>query len=218
MLLAQGKTKEADEALRQSLKGFDEHKRGNDRDRYLTLNILIEECVRTKRWEEAIEHCTASRQAGRRWLAHILPAMAPGEQLLYLLQEERLPLCLYLSIAKKCATTPKAAEASAEWLLNSKATAAECLAAQMQFARQSNDPNLKQIMREPGRRSRGTGRPGAPPRIGLDRPIAGQADGAVRKRSATCRENSACKPAPPITAKAGPRSPKSARRCGPVRC
>ena len=73
VLLAQGKTKEADEALRQSLKGFDDRKRGNDRDRYLTLNILIEECVKTKCWEEAIEHCTASRQAGRRWLAHILP-------------------------------------------------------------------------------------------------------------------------------------------------
>jgi tetratricopeptide (TPR) repeat protein/CHAT domain-containing protein len=147
-LMALGKSEESDQVLRKSLEGFNQRRDGNDRDRFITTNLLIERCVRAKRWEEAIEHCTESRQAGRRWLAHVLPAMAPSEQLVYLFQEERLPLCLYLSIAMRCADKPKAVEASAEWVLNSKATGAACLAAQMQGARQSDDPTVKQTMRD----------------------------------------------------------------------
>ena len=51
-------------------------------------------------------------------------------------------------IALHCAGRPQTAEASAEWLLNCKATGAECLAEQMQRGRQSTDPEVKRLMGE----------------------------------------------------------------------
>ncbi len=74
--------------------------------------------------------------------------MAPREQLLYLFAEEKRPLFGQLSIALRCADKPGVAAASAEWVLNGKATGAECLGEQMQLARQSNDPEVQQTMRE----------------------------------------------------------------------
>ena len=147
-LLGLGKYAEAERLVRQSLLAMDERHKSNDRDRNITLRVLIDLCIRQGRWEEAITHCTESRQAQRRWLNHVLPAMSPTEQVVYLSNNEKAPLFAFLSIALHCADKPHAAEASAEWLLNGKALGAECLAEQMQLARQSSDPDVKQTMRE----------------------------------------------------------------------
>ena len=148
VLYAQGKYDEAERVLRQSLQAFDERKEGNDRNRHITLESLIRVCIKRGRWEEALTHCTESQQAERRWLAQVLPALAPGEQLVYLSQVGKEPLFTALSVAMRCSDKSKAAATSAEWLLNSKAIGAECLAEQMQLVRQSNDPDVKQTLHE----------------------------------------------------------------------
>ena len=74
--------------------------------------------------------------------------MAPGEQLAYLFNMEKVPLFTSLSIAGQCAGDSKASAASAEWVLNCKATGAESLAEQMQLARQSSDPEVKETVRQ----------------------------------------------------------------------
>ena len=74
--------------------------------------------------------------------------MAPTEQLVYLFREEKIPLFVSLSIASHAANRPKTAEASAEWLLNGKATGRGILAEQMQLGRRSDDPNVKRLVGE----------------------------------------------------------------------
>ena len=91
---------------------------------------------------------TESQQAARRWLTQVLPAMAPGEQLAGLYCMEKLPLFRSMSVAVRCPDDPKAAQASAEWLLNCKAAGVESLAEQMQLARQSSDPQVKRTVDE----------------------------------------------------------------------
>ena len=110
--------------MRQALKSFDAQEVRSDRDRSITLDGLIQACVKTGRWDDALAHCTESRQAQRRWLAQVLPAMAPSEQLVFLFQVERVPLLISLAIALHSAERPKTAEISAEWLLNSKSLSA----------------------------------------------------------------------------------------------
>ena len=117
------------------MRSFDGQQGASQRDRSITLNGLIQACVKTRRWDEAVTHCTESRQAQRRWLAQVLPAMAPNEQLIFLFQVEKVPLFTSLAIALHSAGKPKTAEVSAEWLLNSKSLAAEYMAEQIQSAR-----------------------------------------------------------------------------------
>ncbi|MCE5268206.1 MAG: tetratricopeptide repeat protein [Planctomycetaceae bacterium] len=148
VLFAQGKYDEADKVVRESLKEFDRAGKTNDRNRHITLKLLVAACVKRGQWEEAVVHCTEERQASRRWMSQVLPAMAPAEQLVYLFRNEKLPLFEALSIALHVADKPRVAEASAEWLLNSKGTGAECLAEQMHLARGSDDSGVKSLLAE----------------------------------------------------------------------
>ncbi len=136
------------QTLRQAVLSFDAQEDSSDRDRSITLDGLIQACVKTGRWDEALAHCTESRQAQRRWLGQVLPAMAPNEQLIFLFQVERVPLFISLAIALHNADKPQTAEISAEWLLNSKSLAAEYLAGQIQSAQRSSDPAAKQTLQE----------------------------------------------------------------------
>lgn len=148
VLFAQGKYQLAEQVLCESMQAFDRRPAGNDRDRNLTLELLVRACVKSGRWEQAIPYCTQSRQAEQRWLTHVLPSLTPGQQHAYLRQFQKLPLYVSLSIALHDPRRPEIARASAEWLLNGKAAAAECLADQMQLARQSTDPRVQHTLRE----------------------------------------------------------------------
>ncbi len=147
-LLAEGKYEEAERTLRQSLQASDRHGETSDRDRSIMFGDLARACLKRGLWEEAVVQFTAARQADRRWLSHVLPALSPAEQLDYLSRVEKSWLFASLAMVLPYADKPAAATAAAEWILNGKAVGAECLAEQMRLARQSDNPDVQQAVRE----------------------------------------------------------------------
>ncbi len=147
-LLAEGKYEEAERTLRQSLQASDWHGETSDRDRSIVSGNLARACLKRGLWEEAIAEFTAARQADRRWLSHVLPALSPAEQLDYLSRVEKSWLFASLAMVLPYADKPAAAAATAEWILNGKAVGAECLAEQMRLARQSSNPDVQEAVRE----------------------------------------------------------------------
>jgi tetratricopeptide (TPR) repeat protein len=147
-LLMQGKYQEAEKVSRECLQAFDQQPASYDRERHLALQLLVTACVKSGKAEQAIPYCTQACQAQHRWAAQVLPLLTPREQHAYLRRSEKLPLFVALSIALRSRDKPDVAAAAAEWLLNGKAAATEYLAEQMQLARLSDDPNVRQTRDE----------------------------------------------------------------------
>ena len=147
-VFALGRDEEAERILRQCLKTFETGREANDRNRMATLERLSEVCLHRGQLEEGLRRLTESRQVSRKWRTEVLPALGPAEQMAYLFAGEKPEMAAALSIGLRYAGRTPAAEASAEWVLNGKATGAEFLAEQIQLARQSDDPTVGDTMRQ----------------------------------------------------------------------
>jgi tetratricopeptide (TPR) repeat protein len=143
-----GRDDDADQVLRRSLAILQSGRTLNDRDLACTLADLSAVCIRRGRWEEAITHTMEERKVAHRQMLRVLPGLSPVEQLLFLARNERESFFSALSIGLAHPNSRQAVDASAEWLLNGKALAAEGMADAARLARQSRDPAVAAAVKE----------------------------------------------------------------------
>jgi CHAT domain-containing protein len=121
---------------------------GSQRDRLATFDRTVADAVRRNDWTEAVRVTTDLRRLAHRWLKNSLPSVEPDKWLDYLGPYQWWSLDRSLSVGLRYASRPEVVEASAEWLLNGKATGAELLAGQIRQARQSQDPAVAKLVSE----------------------------------------------------------------------
>jgi CHAT domain-containing protein len=101
-------------------------------------------------WDKAVAAMDRSRRAERRYLSRIFPGLSETEQLAYLFRPsnlgQRLDVALSLGLARP--TERRLIEATAEWLLNSKAIAQQALAERTLLARNNAGTQGTRVLQE----------------------------------------------------------------------
>ena len=109
----------------------------------ISLSKLGELYAAMENWSEAIRLLDESRHVVRKYITSILPALSEQEQLLFLDTHDRLSLNRSLSLGLLRRKDPRAAAASAGWLLNSKCISQETRAVQAVVSRESPNESTR---------------------------------------------------------------------------
>lgn len=110
----------------------------------LTLHKLAMTMACQKLWREAIQYSQPAHMSSVDSMAKLLPQMSEKEQLSWIDTTFEKPFHEALSLA--FAAPHEATVATAEWLLNGKASGFQGMAEQHLLARDARDPNAKQLV------------------------------------------------------------------------
>src|SRR5439155_19438638 len=93
----------------------------------------------------AIDYTDRARYVSRRYIAHVLPALAEKEQTDFLRLKDMPDWHTALSLSLRHADAPDMAERSGAWLLNGKGLAQQTLAQASLRSRDSRQPQLRTL-------------------------------------------------------------------------